>query len=89
MLERGFIKYNVKENDTVYRIAMQFNTSINRILMANPKTNIYNLNIGEELIIPTGNIISTNTEYNSKMLFEDITSLKILYPFLYRQFVVY
>lgn len=82
MPERGFIKYNVKENDTVYRIAMQFNTSINRILMANPKTNIYNLNIGEELIIPTGNIISTNTEYNSKMLFEDIASLKILYPFL-------
>ena len=82
MPKRGFIIYNVKENDTVYRIAMQFNTSINRILIANPNINVYNLNIGEKLIIPAGDIISTNVEYNSKMLSEDISSLKMLYPFL-------
>ena len=82
MSEREFVEYKVKENDSIYKLAMQFNTSIDRILIANPKIDVYNLEIGKRLIIPTGDIISVNTEYNSKMLFEDITSLKILYPFL-------
>lgn len=82
MQNRGFIIYEVKEYDTVYKLAIRFKTSINRILTANPNINIYNLKIGEQLIIPTGNVVMTNIDYNFGILQDDLKALKTIYPFL-------
>ena len=49
----GFTTYIVKLNDTLSSIATYFDTSINRILTANPNLSSNSiLNIGDEIIVP-------------------------------------
>lgn len=62
MAERGNcngIVYVIKEKDTLYQIAKQYNVRVRDIMMKNPYVNIYNLQIGDELCIPAaGPVIS-------------------------------
>ena len=56
MAERGNCNgtvYVIKEKDTLYQIAKQYNVSIREIMRKNPYVNIYNLQIGDELCIPS------------------------------------
>lgn len=78
----GYAYYTIRPNDTIYKIANNFGTSVNRIITANPGINIYNLAIGGQIIIPTGDIVNTNISYNSDILTRNIQSLSTVYPFL-------
>lgn len=43
----------VKKGDTLYEISRMHHVSVQRIMFANPYVNVYNLQIGDELCIPT------------------------------------
>ncbi len=78
----GYFFYTIKQNDTIYKLANGFGTSISRIIIANPGIDIYNLIIGQQIIIPVGDIVRTDINYTSKILSENIENLKTVYPFL-------
>ena len=82
MENRGYFYYEIKRGDSVYKLSNEFETSVQRIIYANPNINIYNLKVGEKIIIPVGNIADTNEYYNSEKLANDINSLKVVYPFI-------
>ena len=79
---RGFFYYKIKQGDTVYKIANEFGSTVAQIISTNKNINIYNLKIGEKIIIPVGDIVETNVNYNSNILQRDIKNLKLVYPFL-------
>ena len=79
---RGFFYYEIKKGDTVYKLANEFGSTVQQIMTSNKNINIYNLIIGEQIIIPVGDIIDTNINYSSNILERDINSLKLVYPFL-------
>lgn len=79
---RGFFYYTVESGDTVYKLADEFGSSVAQIITANPGIQIYNLQIGQRIIIPAGDVVDTNNEYNSNKLDIAVKSLKIIYPFL-------
>jgi g-D-glutamyl-meso-diaminopimelate peptidase len=78
----GNFNYTIKNGDTLYLLSRRFNTSINRILFANPNLDANNLPIGKTIIIPFGKITFTNISYSSKILALNINALKTIYPFI-------
>lgn len=78
----GYRTYVIKSGDTLYSIANRYNTSINRIISANPNINPNNLSIGQRIIIPFDNIVPTNISYSYPIMQMNITSLKKLFPFI-------
>lgn len=54
------IVYTIKPGDTLYKISQRYGIPTAKILRANPYINIYNLQIGENICIPTGG--NTNTD---------------------------
>ncbi|MBO5237415.1 MAG: LysM peptidoglycan-binding domain-containing protein [Lachnospiraceae bacterium] len=49
---RGFV-YVVKEGDTLYKIARDYDLKLIDVLRYNPYVNVYNLQVGDELCLPT------------------------------------
>jgi len=78
----GYSVYTVKLGDTLYNIAEKFDTSIYRIIVANPNINLDTIYEGQEIIIPFGNIINTNISYSFRILDMNINALSTVYPFL-------
>lgn len=78
----GYRTYVIRSGDTLYSLANRYNTTINRIISANPNINPNNLTIGQRIIIPFGNIVPTNISYSHPILLMNITSLKTLFPFI-------
>lgn len=78
----GQTTYLIKSGDTLYSIANRFNTTVSRILFANPNIDSNNLQVGTRIIIPFGNIVPTNISYSSPILNLNITALKNIYPFI-------
>ena len=72
----GYIVYKIEQGDNIYKIIENYNISIERIISANPKINIYNIMPGMEIVIPVGSIVNTKVEYTSNILEEDIRNLK-------------
>lgn len=83
----GYSVYTIKNNDTIYKLAKQFNTSINRIIAANPNLNPNNLQIGNKIIIPFGYIIPTNISYSYSILSMNLNALQKVYPFIEVTFI--
>ena len=79
---RGFFYYQIKKGDTIFKIVNSFGSSIEQIITANPDIKIYNLKIGQKIIVPVGEIVDTNVIYSSNILARDIKNLKLVYPFL-------
>lgn len=80
--DRGFIRYIVRAGDSIYKIVNEYGGTVEQVMMANPGIKIYNLQIGQEIIIPVGSIVSTDVNYSSEVLAKDLDNLKKVYPFL-------
>lgn len=78
----GYTYHTIKEGDTLFKIAQMHNTTVDAIISANPGIEINNLQIGQEIIVPFGNVVPTNIRYTSQVLNFNIDSLKTIYPFL-------
>ena len=78
----GQTSYLIKFGDTLYNLANEFDTTVNRILFANSGLNSNNLPVGRRITIPFGNIVPTNISYSSPILYSNIAGLKNIYPFL-------
>lgn len=77
-----FFYYTVQKGDTIYNLANEFGSTVAQIMMANSGLSIYNLQVGNKIVIPVGNIVDTNNEYNSSKLATTVNGLKTVYPFL-------
>ena len=78
----GYTYYVIRPGDTVYRIAMSFNTSVNSILFANNNINLNNLQRGQVIIVPFGEVVKTDISYTYGFMQSDLAALKKIYPFL-------
>ncbi len=79
----GYTTYTIKPNDTLYTLSSTFSTSINRILIANPQiSNPNKLSVGERIIIPFGNVVTTNVSYTYNLFMMNLSALKKIYPFI-------
>lgn len=78
----GYTKHIIKQGDTLFSIARTHSTTVEAIVSANPNIDSENLKIGEEIIVPFGNVVETNISYTSQFLNMDIEALKTIYPFL-------
>ena len=78
----GYSVYTIQSGDTLYSLANKFDTTINRIIAANPNLNPNNLQIGARITIPFGNVVPTDVSYSYSILSMNINALKRIYPFI-------
>lgn len=83
VLLRGYDTYYIQPGDTLWEIAKNYYTTVNRIVTANPGINPYELQIGQEIIVPYGiDVVDTNIDYTYEIMERDIEGLKARYPFI-------
>ena len=51
---RGTFAYTIKSGDTLYKLAIEYNTTVEAIMRVNPGINPDNLQIGQRICIPRG-----------------------------------
>ena len=47
------LNYEIKQGDTLYSISRRYNVNLNTIIVANPFINVYNLQIGDVICLPS------------------------------------
>ncbi|MBF8982086.1 peptidoglycan-binding protein [Lutibacter sp. B2] len=79
----GYDQYTIKQGDTIYEIAKKYYSSVKKIMTANPGLNPYNLQIGQQIIVPYSiDVVDTDINYTYEVMKRDIEGLKVRYPFL-------
>lgn len=79
----GYDSYTIRLGDTLYAIAERYNTTVNRIIAANPGIVPRNLRIGQKIRVPYGvDVVDTNINYTYEIMERDIDGLKARYPFI-------
>lgn len=78
----GYLIHTIREGDTFYKIANMHSSTVEAIQTANPDLDPDNLQIGETVVVPIGNIVQTDVSYTSDLLAMNINSMQIVYPFL-------
>lgn len=78
----GYTYYVIRPGDTLYKIAMQFNTNVNFILFANNNINPNELQIGQVIIVPFGEVVKTDISYTYSFMQSNLNALRTIYPFL-------
>ena len=78
----GYTYYSIKPGDSLYKISNKFNTNINFILASNPGIDSYNIQTGQIIIVPFGDIVNTDISYTFTIMQADILALRTIYPFL-------
>lgn len=80
---RGYDTYTIQPGDTLYKIAQNYYTTVNAILIANPGLNPLYLRVGQRIIVPYGiDVVFTDVDYTYTMLEMDIEGLEARYPFI-------
>ncbi|WP_075720267.1 LysM peptidoglycan-binding domain-containing protein [Roseburia sp. 499] len=49
---RGMV-HVIENGDTLYNLGKKYHVSVTQLMFANPYVNVYNLQVGDELCIPT------------------------------------
>lgn len=79
----GYDTYYVQQGDTFWGIAKKYYTTVNKIVIANPGLNPYQLQVGQKIIVPYGiDVVDTNIAYTYEIMERDIQGLKVRYPFI-------
>ncbi len=79
----GYENYAIRSGDTLYAIAARYNTTVNRIIAANPGIVPTNLRIGQRIRVPYGiDVVDTDINYTYEIMERDIEGLKARYPFI-------
>lgn len=79
----GYERYMVKPNDSFFKIARQYGTTVRAIQTANPSVDPRRLSIGQYLIVPFGfPVVPTDLPFTSEVLSVSIQGLLARYPFL-------
>ena len=79
----GYAVRTVRQGDTVYRLARDFGSSEEAILLANPGAQTENLRLGSELVIPLPfAVVPTTIQYSSALIAYCVRGLAARYPFL-------
>lgn len=83
VLLRGYDEYYIQPGDTLWQIARNYYTTVNKIVTANPGINPYQLQIGQKIIVPYGiDVVDTDIDYTYEIMERDIEGLKVRYPFI-------
>lgn len=63
------VKYTVKSGDTLYKIAMMYNTTVAKIAAANNIANVNSIYVGQVLVIPGTTVtpLTTTVKYTVKL----------------------
>ncbi|MBE5820071.1 MAG: LysM peptidoglycan-binding domain-containing protein [Clostridiales bacterium] len=78
----GQTSYTIQQGDTLFSIANNFNTTVNRIIFANEGLEPSNLPVGLRITIPFGRIVPTDVSYSSNIFKMNLTAMLKIYPFL-------
>lgn len=79
----GYTTYVIQPGDSLYKIANQFDTTVQKIVIANEDINPFNLQVGDEITVPfCYDVVDTNINYTHDVLENDIKGLQARYPFL-------
>lgn len=79
----GYAVRTVQRGDTVYRLARDYGSSEEAILLANPGVRPEKLRIGSELVVPLPfAVVPTTVRYSSALIAYCVRGLAARYPFL-------
>ena len=78
----GYTSYTILNGDSLFSIALKFQTSISRILYANPDIKSTKIYTGQKIIVPFISVVPTDVRYTYDLLKMNLFALKRIYPFL-------
>jgi len=79
----GFVRHRVRSGETLYRLAMNYGTTLQAITTANPGIDPMRLRVGQELTVPLGfTVVPTGIDYCSETVAFACRGLAARYPFI-------
>lgn len=87
---QGFYTKKIKKGDSFWGIAAESGIRLKNLITANPNTDIYNLQIGQEICIPYNfEIVPTEISYSFFLTSSILKGLKARYPFIKSEIIGY